>query len=538
MDTWAKAPAPRHQLVLVSQTVDDIVAPEHAVRVVDEFLEGCDWKAWEARYDGRRGQPPIHPRCVAGAILYGLMKGIRSSRELEDATRERIDFVWLLGGRTIDHSTFAAFRTKFEKELKDLNRQISRSLVFASGAGAAALLEMILDGTRVRANSERLGARTAAALEKLIEAGEKRLNEKLAQMESADAQEEQMKAMRAEMEQLCVEVEQLASSNESIKAENNKIRTEKDKITAELEKHRTALEEVKKRDAVKRKADGKNATPVRVPVTDPDATLLPNKEGGFAPNYTPTAAVEATSGAIISADVVSGGDEASAVALAVKDCEALLGRKPSRLLADNGFASGANLELLEESDVEAYMNMGAGLSEKNPANRPDPTQPVAEQLRANLPLLGKRLAPSAFIYNAEKDIYHCPMGQALRRTGRNCRHGGVYRIYACPGKADCPLAAKCVKGDAPQRTVARDAHQPARERTAQRMASEAGRAIYKKRAPLIEGVFGTIKHALGIRQFLLRGLPKVRTEWNWICGAYNLRKMVRLLQQTPCAELN
>ena len=57
------------------------------------------------RYDGHRGQPPIHPMRLAGAILYGLMRGIRSSRELEDATRERLDFRWFLEGRTVDHSS-------------------------------------------------------------------------------------------------------------------------------------------------------------------------------------------------------------------------------------------------------------------------------------------------------------------------------------------------------------------------------------------------------------------------------------------------
>ena len=67
-----------------------------------------------------------------------------------------------------------------------------------------------------------------------------------------------------------------------------------------------------------------------------------------------------------------------------------------------------------------------------------------------------------------------------------------------------------------------------RDRTARRMASPEGRAVYRKRAPAIEGVFGTTKQALGIRQSLLRGLDKVRTEWNWICCAYNLRKYLSL----------
>jgi len=502
MNIWAKAPAPRHQLALISQTCDDLVAEDHPIRILDTILSEQDWRLWEARYDGHRGQPPVHPRLVAGAILYGLIKRIRSSRELEEATRERLDFKWLLEGRTIDHSTFAAFRTKFEKELKALHKAMSRALVECSGA--AALVELILDGTRVRANSERGGARSAAGLEKLMVACAERLNEKLAQLGREDAQEEEMEALRREIDQ----------------------------IKAERDKYHAALKEARQRDAAKREIYGAKSVPVRVPVTDPDSTILPNKEGGFAPNYTPTAAVESQSGAIISVGVVTGGDECQAVARAVEDCEEVLGAKPDRLLADGNFASGKELENLEREQIENYMPVGLDLSEKNPANRPDPIKPVAPELWANLPRSGKQLDHGAFLYDADNDQYYCPMGKTLNyaKKGRYQRTGIAYRVYACPGKEGCPLARQCVKEEAKGRTVARDQYQDVRERVAQRMASGAGRAIYRKRAPSIEGVFASIKQSMGVRQFLLRGIEKVRTEWSWICGAYNLKKMMHLMQ--------
>ena len=37
---------------------------------------------------------------------------------------------------------------------------------------------------------------------------------------------------------------------------------------------------------------------------------------------------------------------------------------------------------------------------------------------------------------------------------------------------------------------------------------------------------GFIKHVIGLRQFLLRGLDKVRTEWLWACTAFNMRKLI------------
>jgi hypothetical protein len=52
-----------------------------------------------------------------------MYRGIRSSRKLEEACHYRFDFIWLVEGRHIDHSTFATFRTKFREPLKDLFRR-------------------------------------------------------------------------------------------------------------------------------------------------------------------------------------------------------------------------------------------------------------------------------------------------------------------------------------------------------------------------------------------------------------------------------
>ena len=52
-----------------------------------------------------------------------------------------------------------------------------------------------------------------------------------------------------------------------------------------------------------------------------------------------------------------------------------------------------------------------------------------------------------------------------------------------------------------------------------------GRATYKKRKHLVEPVFGWIKQVLGFRSFSLRGLAKVRAEWELVCAAVNLKRM-------------
>jgi transposase len=59
----------------------------------------------------------------------------------------------------------------------------------------------------------------------------------------------------------------------------------------------------------------------------------------------------------------------------------------------------------------------------------------------------------------------------------------------------------------------------------QKLQSDAGRRLYAKRKQTVEPVFGIIKHVMGFRQFLLRGLGKVSGEWNLVCLAYNVKRL-------------
>src|SRR5712692_4606476 len=61
-----------------------------------------------------------------------------------------------------------------------------------------------------------------------------------------------------------------------------------------------------------------------------------------------------------------------------------------------------------------------------------------------------------------------------------------------------------------------------------RVRTPSGKALYKLRQQTVEPVFGIIKSAMGFRQFLLRGLEKVSLEWEWVCLAYNFRRLHRM----------
>ena len=66
-----------------------------------------------------------------------------------------------------------------------------------------------------------------------------------------------------------------------------------------------------------------------------------------------------------------------------------------------------------------------------------------------------------------------------------------------------------------------------KERMARKLRTVKGRAIYAKRKEISEPVFGQIKHVRGIRQLLLRGVDKVRKEWDLICLGHNVLKLFR-----------
>ena len=70
-----------------------------------------------------------------------------------------------------------------------------------------------------------------------------------------------------------------------------------------------------------------------------------------------------------------------------------------------------------------------------------------------------------------------------------------------------------------------DGHQPDMKRKLQ---TKVGRVIYATRKTIVEPVFGQIKQARGFRQFLLRGLVKVRGEWALVCLTHNILKLHRL----------
>jgi hypothetical protein len=88
--------------------------------------------------------------------------------------------------------------------------------------------------------------------------------------------------------------------------------------------------------------------------------------------------------------------------------------------------------------------------------------------------------------------------------------------YVAPGRAKHPTAANGKIGG------------PQTQRMRKKIDDGGFETLYRLRKQVVEPVFGQIKQARGFRQFLLRGIEKVRAEWAMICTAHNLLKLFTL----------
>ena len=145
---------------------------------------------------------------------------------------------------------------------------------------------------------------------------------------------------------------------------------------------------------------------------------------------------------------------------------------------------------------------------------------------------GTTLTRAAFVYDREKDCYWCPMGNSMTKATRANRRSRdatfIYWEYKAADCTGCALASRCLSKKAKRRMIIRDEYEDYRELLRERMEDDAARKIYGQRAPVAEGTFAHIKQAMNIRQFLHRGIEKVRTEWLWICAAFNVAKILKV----------
>jgi len=176
------------QPLLLRPSVRDFVGEDHLARfILALVLEPLDLGEIESAYASERGQPPFDPAMMTALLLYGYCHGVYSSRRIAKATRERVDFMSIVGLDPPDFRTVSDFRKRHLKALAGLFGQV---LKLCEQAGFVKLGHVALDGTKIKANASKHKAMSYERMEKRAAELEAEVERWLSAAEAADAEED------------------------------------------------------------------------------------------------------------------------------------------------------------------------------------------------------------------------------------------------------------------------------------------------------------------------------------------------------------
>src|SRR5262245_217705 len=102
----------RSQSVLFPDHLDDWIAEDNPVRVIDVFLDELDLKSlgFQGADPAATGRPGYHPSTLLRIYIYGYLNRIHSSRRLEREAQRNVELMWLTERLAPDFKTIADFR--------------------------------------------------------------------------------------------------------------------------------------------------------------------------------------------------------------------------------------------------------------------------------------------------------------------------------------------------------------------------------------------------------------------------------------------
>src|SRR6266566_2264595 len=160
--------AERRQVEICTASLDDMLDPEHRVRLVWRYIQGLDMSAFHADIKAVGGQPgrdATDPRILLCLWVVALSEGIGSARRLAALCERDIVFRWICGGVTVNRDLLAAFRASNGKELDELMSQTVAALMHA---GVVTLNAVAQDGMKVRASAGAASFRREQGLEECL----------------------------------------------------------------------------------------------------------------------------------------------------------------------------------------------------------------------------------------------------------------------------------------------------------------------------------------------------------------------------------
>lgn len=496
----------QNQLMLLPPSLDDLIDPDHPVRVVNEVIDNLDDTALVKQYKGG-GTSSYHPRMLLKVMVYSYLCNIYSSRKMESALKENIHFMWLSGMSRPDHNTLNRFRSD---RLKDVLKEIfSQVVMMLVDSGHISLRDIYLDGTKIEANANRYtfvwGKSIKTNKAKMMD----QLNElwayaqKVAEAELGDDTPTDFSPIDPEKIR-----ETIAKIDNALKS-----KTIDPKVRQKLNYARKHWpNNLKRYDEYEDILGSRNS----FSKTDTDATFMRMKEdhmknGQLKAGY--NLQISTSNQFIILYSLHHNPTDTTTLKSHLEEFNEIYKSYPKAIIADAGYGSEENYKILEKNKILAYVKYN--YFDKNHGKKH----------------LKSPFHPENMQYNSESDSYLCPGGKEISKVSSRKRitengytqYYSLYRSGNCDG---CPLKLQCIKqGDTKSFEIN---HQLSRYKAKadELLNSETGLYHRKKRPVDVEPVFANIKHNKGFKRYNLRGKSKVEIETGLLAIAHNIKKRV------------
>jgi transposase len=399
----------RYQTTMFPEALDELVAADHPVRVIDAFVDTLDLTAlgFSKVVAPETGRPPYAPADLLKLYVYGYLNRVRSSRALERETRRNLEVLWLLNRVAPTYKTIADFRKDHPKAIVGVCRSFIRFCGKQHLFGAELLA---IDGTKMEAVASRKQVMTPKRLARMIETLERKIGEHLSMMDETDRQERAATMAGAD-------------------------------VAAALK----ALQD--ERHALQQRAQHMAEHDIKQEVvTEPEAKLMRTARHGFQVAYNAQTAVDAQHKLIVAFDLTNDGNDFQQLSPMAGQAQDALQVEHLTVVADSGYSNGKQGRQCEQAGITAIV-------------------PRAQTVNPE----GKEFfARSRFTYDPSSDSWQCPSGQTLS-CGKvsQSQEKKEYWSRAC---GSCALKAQCTK--AGKRVIVRSFHEEAREAMHQRAAGD------------------------------------------------------------------
>jgi transposase len=486
---------------LLPVSLEAQLIPGSFAHALHHLLDELDLSVFDGHYrNDETGATAHDPGMLLRAVLLAYSQGLVSSRDIERACRENVLFIAITGDAKPHFTTIAAFISRSRDAIAAIFAQV---LTVLDQEGLIGREMFAIDGVKLQSNASKHRSGTRA--------------EFLARAEKME------RAARLMLERHCANDEHPGPEDPGGKAAARiaRLKREAAQIRDWLATH---------------PADRKGPTGGlrKSNLTDNDSAKMATDKGVIQ-GYCGVAAVDGAHQVIVEAQAHGTGAEQALLLPVLDGCAGLMNDE-TRVTADAGYHSEANLAALADRGIEALI-ADPGLrarDERLAGQGKHRTKPEPLHDKSRTPASKKRFGAGDFTIAGDLSHAICPAGQRLYRNGRDCALKGGFRalkfrapISACTG---CALRAQCLrKPDAtPSRQVALIIRRPTRTHTElmrERIDSVEGRALYDERFGTVEPVFGNLRHNKRLARFTLRGQTKVDGQWKLFALVHNIEKL-------------